>query len=81
MRSHETQIKDAMVRVSTPTGAGAGFFIDGPDGQRSFEAGLLRLQGIEDLCFQTAEVVEAFGQFFEAVDWSERTESWVTPDY
>ena len=30
-RSHGAAIKDAMVRVSTSSGTGAGFFIDGPD--------------------------------------------------
>jgi hypothetical protein len=29
--SHGTKVADAMVRVSTTTGTGAGFFIDGPD--------------------------------------------------
>jgi S1-C subfamily serine protease len=30
-RSHGAQVKDAMVRITTSAGTGAGFFIDGPD--------------------------------------------------
>ncbi len=31
-RGSDVTVKDAMVRVTTPSGTGAGFFIDGPDG-------------------------------------------------
>ena len=30
-RGHDVTVKDAMVRVTTPSGTGAGFFIEGPD--------------------------------------------------
>ena len=29
--SHESSVKEALVRITTPTGAGTGFLIDGPD--------------------------------------------------